>query len=681
MSKYEHLLQPLKIGNVIFRNRLFTAPMGLHALQGGESYPTDAIIAHYANKARGGAAVVTLSGTGSVPGGGRDHEHMAYNLFEGHSQHYLAQAIDAIHFYGAKVSMEIQGSCKSQGYDVSAGMPLRGGPGGGGGPMGGGQDNGYSGIKPASQKTAGGMPGPGGPGGPGGGQPELSKEMTLAVMQEYCDNFADQCEVLQKLGVDMVMIHMAYEMNIMSRFITPHTNHRTDEFGGSMENRCRFLNMVFDAIHQRCGRDFLIELRMSGELPEECGFTNDDAVEMARCLVGHLDILHVHAPTAWQAHPMCFEPDMPNLHLAENIKKHVPEMTVLTIGGYQDLDAIDEIIASGKADLVSMARGWLADPELGRKAYEGRGDDVRPCIKCMRCHDSACIDGITFVCTVNPEIGLEHSLGRMITPVAQPKKVAVVGGGPAGMYAALRAAERGHSVTLYEAKDHLGGQLNFADYAKFKSALKKYKNWLIYQLGKRKVRVVLGTAADKALLLREGYEAVIAAVGANPLILPVPGHELAVPAPQVYGHEDQLGQQVVVIGAGQVGCETAYHLCQQGHSVKIVEMQAKAAPDASASYRSRLLRFMGYEGDRIEFILEARCKEITAQGLVYTDKNGEDVLLPCDSVVMAAGMRPNQAAAMELYDPSYRLYLIGDCEKTANVQKAIRRAYSVAMTL
>ncbi len=631
---YEHILTPLRIGNVVLRNRLFSAPMGLHCLQGGEPYPTPAIIAHYAQKARGGAAVVTCSGTRaySTPS---DGSHISYDLYSGEGQHYLSQMADAIHFYGAKASMEIAVQPRDGAYQASAGNRVMG---------------------------------------PGN---MISKEITEEAMQEAIENLQLQVTTLKRLGFDMILLHIAYNMGLLGSFISTRLNRRTDEYGGPIENRVRFLNRCCDAVHEAAGKDFLVELRMSGELPPEEGFTIEDACRMAKAIEGHVDLLQVHAPTEWQAHPMSFEKHLPNLWMAEEIKKSGAKIPVVTIGGYQDLDEIEEVLRSGKADAVSMARGWLADPNLGRKAQAGQGKEVVPCVKCMRCHDSACIEGTNFVCTVNPLMGVEHNLLEKPGAAAERKSVAVVGGGPAGMAAALELERRGHRVMLFEQSDRLGGQLNFADYADFKSALAKYKAYLIRQVEGSNIAVRLNTPATKQILLAGGFDAVFAAVGAEPVRLP--GMEAAVPAPEVFRETDDLRGRVVIIGGGQVGCEAALFLSRRGHKVTVLEMQEKILADALPSYRNRLTRNMNGEAD-LTVITGARCTsagEMTA----YTCSDGTDGVIPADSVVLAAGMRPNLDAALALWDASYEFKLIGDCMQAGNVQKAVRSAFSAAQAI
>ena len=631
---YEHILTPLRIGNVVLRNRLFSAPMGLHCLQGGEPYPTPAIIAHYAQKARGGAAVVTCSGTRaySTPS---DGSHISYDLYSGEGQHYLSQMADAIHFYGAKASMEIAVQPRDGAYQASAGNRVMG---------------------------------------PGN---MISKEITEEAMQEAIENLQLQVTTLKRLGFDMILLHIAYNMGLLGSFISTRLNRRTDEYGGPIENRVRFLNRCCDAVHEAAGKDFLVELRMSGELPPEEGFTIEDACRMAKAIEGHVDLLQVHAPTEWQAHPMSFEKHLPNLWMAEEIKKSGAKIPVVTIGGYQDLDEIEQVLRSGKADAVSMARGWLADPNLGRKAQAGQGKEVVPCVKCMRCHDSACIEGTNFVCTVNPLMGVEHNLLEKPGAAAERKSVAVVGGGPAGMAAALELERRGHRVMLFEQSDRLGGQLNFADYADFKSALAKYKAYLIRQVEGSNIAVRLNTPATKQILLAGGFDAVFAAVGAEPVRLP--GMEAAVPAPEVFRETDDLRGRVVIIGGGQVGCEAALFLSRRGHKVTVLEMQEKILTDASPSYRNRLIRNMNGEAD-LTVITGARCTsagEMTA----YTCSDGTDGVIPADSVVLAAGMRPNLDAALALWDASYEFKLIGDCMQAGNVQKAVRSAFSAAQAI
>jgi 2,4-dienoyl-CoA reductase-like NADH-dependent reductase (Old Yellow Enzyme family)/thioredoxin reductase len=682
-QKYPHLLSPLKVGNTVFKNRLTAAPSRPHFIQGPEPYPADSAIAHFANKARNGAAVVTCTGLRSAqtmasyyqPQKWEHHPsdfnpertwfmlggHGAgYNAEDRRCQHYLAQMSEAIHFYGSKASMSIGAYVPPQ-YDVSTGIPTHAVYGDG--------------------ATA-----------------RVGEEIPAELLDGIADEYAHQAALLKECGFDMVFLHMSYRGGFLGRFLSPLTNRRADEFGGSLENRARFPLMVADRIKQRCGRDFLIEATMSGSdpepgakllcetgLPDIPGLTLEDAVQYARMFTGHIDLLILKAPQIDHAHPTGFNPERtPFLYMAEAVKKSGAGIKVGTSGGYQDLDICEDIIASGKADFIAMARSWISNPDYGRLAYEGRGEDVVPCLRCNGCHVSSYFDPWSSTCAVNPVWGIEHRVDRLVSPPTEPKKVAVIGGGPAGMEAALVAAGRGHDVTLYEKSGALGGLLKTTDGVSFKWPQRDFKNYLVRQVGKnRNIKVHLNTEVTPEMLKKEKYDAVLAAVGSEPIVPDIPGvgGKNVVYAPNVYGREDALAKDVVVIGGGEVGVETGMHLAEKGHNVTLLEMTEMLARDAVPIHYYSMFREAWEKLPNFKPILRARATAIGPDGVTYQDAEGQEHTVKAGSVVIAVGMKARSDQALKFYGAGDRFSMIGDCTRAGNIQKVMRSAFSTASTI
>ena len=663
---YEHLLSPVKVGNMVLKNRMLASSSVLHFLQGPETYPTEAMITHIANKAKNGAAMVTCRGVAPRAGirritNGGDIPHMfSFDLFDPKCQNYLSQMADAVHAYNSKLCMNL--GCRIfDGYDVIAGLPPR------------------------------------------AGATEPSKELTPEMLQEIADDYAEQAAVLKSLGFDAVSVHMAYRHQTPGRLLSPLLNHRTDEYGGSLENRVRFPLMVCERIKKACGWSFPIEVLVSAEEPVALlnqfkgggayfpgkgteaapayGTTLEDTIAFAKMAEGYIDILQLRAGVADPAHPTGFETEhTPFTHYAEAVKAAGVKMLVTTVAGYQEPKAANEVIASGKADLVAMARAWICDSEYGQKIEEDRAEDIVPCLRCNKCHGVSMNGPWYSQCSVNPLMGIEHRYQNIVTVPTGKKKVAVIGGGPAGMKAAILCSDRGHEVTLYEKENSLGGQIRHADFAEFKWPLRDFKNYLIAQVEKRNITVYMNTAPSREELLNEGYDHVIAAIGASPITPPIPGvgggHVHF--AEKVYGHEEELGKNVVIIGGGDIGCETGIYLAQKGHDVTVLEMRPVLAADATPLHYRSMFQIAWENEPNFHAHVNAKVLEIGDHEVVFVDCNGVEQIIPVDDVVLAAGTRARQEEAMAYFGSGGQFAMIGDCNDGGSIHKAMRTAFATA---
>jgi 2,4-dienoyl-CoA reductase-like NADH-dependent reductase (Old Yellow Enzyme family)/thioredoxin reductase len=669
---YPNLLKPIVIRNKVIKNRMISANSLPHFLQGPETYPAEPIITHYANRAKSGAAIVTCMGINDF----NEDKHMPMNtdgphfpdfhLYDSQSQNYLLQLAEAIHFHGSiacmgffvasnKYPILVKEHPMDEGHleYVQLNCPME--------PLFDPTPEDFDRYHKAAQ--------------------EAVAAVTVETMEKVAESYAQQCQILKFLGFDMASIHLCYRTQMPTKFLSPTTNHRTDEFGGSLENRAKFAVMIFKKIREYVGNDFIVEVLVSGEEDKYGGYTKDECVEFLRMLSPYVDIAQIRASDADGNHPTNYEPlEVPTLETAAYIKSKNPGVLITTVGGWHDPATSERALAEGKLDLISMARAWVSNPDYGELIYQDRADDIVPCLRCNKCHGRGPNDPYISVCSVNPKLGLEHQLKFLTREPGEPKKIAVIGGGPAGMKAAMDLCDRGHQVTLFEKEDHLGGAIYHSEFVDFKWTLKEFKNYLIHQVEKRNIQVRLNTKATPELVSQEEYDVVIAAVGASPAIPPIPGAdgEQVVTGIESMLHPEQLGQDVVVIGGGEVGVETGMNLAKRGHNVTVLEMRDKLAADTTIMHFRSMFKEAWESIPTFHSVCSVTVTAITPEGVSYRDQNGQEYAISAQSVVMSTGMKAKQEEALSFYGAGKRFYSIGDCTKPATVQKAMRDAFAVA---
>lgn len=638
---YPHLFSPIKVGSVTLKNRIEVSPMAPAWLGANvEHYRHD--VARFERYAMGGAGLITVGEVSTDDKGGRSGPRELVITHPNYKT-MLHELADIITAHGAASSIEVN----------HAGNKAKAA-----------NNNGVIPMGPCDGVSADG---------------EKYRAMTVEDMDRVADYFAESFAIIKAQGFTMGMVHCGHGW-LISQFLSPLWNHRTDEYGGCLENRARFPIMIIDRIRQRVGKDFPIAIRISADECTEGGLTVEDNIQFVKMIEDKIDL--VHCSVAFLGSPSCrmvmpvFYPAGKNLPLAAEMRKKV-KIPVTAIGALNTPEIMEKALADGCCDMVAGGREAVADPFYPLKAMKGHPEEIDHCLRCYGCVADGMIHGVRR-CTVNPVYGKEYENKFCQIPTT-PKKVVIVGGGPGGMKAAITAYDRGHHVTLIEKKSELGGALDFSDHIYFKNDIAILKNNLVKRIENRGIKVLLNTMATPEMVSAMDPDAVIVAIGADPIRLPVSGADgpNVILAKDMFCENVTIGKCVAIIGGGLVGCEAALQLTHEGHEVTVIEMLGSVANDALMEHKTMLMEKLKREA---RIMTNAHCEAIDTEG-VTVNVNGNSERIAADTVIMSVGYRANADQAAEFLGACDFVRRIGDCNTPGKIGAAIRYGYFAAMDI
>mgnify|MGYP003575081493 CR=1 FL=1 len=644
-EQYSKLFSPGKIGNLELKNRIVKAPQST-GLSNRDGTVSERLVRHYKELARGGTGLIIVeytyidneaSKSAYCQLGISDNEHIAG----------LSWLVSSIHDEGAKVGIQIE-HCGRQKF---LGTPPIKAP---------------SRIPwPTLYEQSGVVP----------------EELTIEEIKQIIEDFGDAAKRAQTAGFDLVEIHAAHGY-LITNFLSPHTNKRTDLYGGTLENRMRFLVEVIKNVKAKVGDQFPITMRINGTDYEPDGITIDESVEVCK-QAEKLGVLAFHVSGGdhhmmnYQVSPMTV-PNGPNVWAAEEIKRSV-SVPIIASGSINTPKFAEDILKEEKADFVSLGRPLLADPYFPLKAKDGRSEDIIPCIRCNDgCMERTFFNFRSIRCSVNPTMGREGEL--TITPSSTPKNIVVVGGGPAGMEAARVSALRGHKVTLVE-KRKLGAASLTSRVSPFKADIRLLENYYAAQIEKLEIKVVHEEATLDSI--RDGdFDAAVVAVGKVPNTLYMKGMESSkvVQAIDVLSQKAETGQNVVIIGGGMTGVETAIFLANQGKNVVIIDKASEIMSNELVTFKISYFEFLAKKNVVIYTSVEG--KTVTKEAVTFVDKAGNEQSIPADTIIFATGYTANAELSSQLKNQEQlEIYQIGDGHRPGKIYDAVHEGYLTGLRI
>lgn len=639
---YEKLFQRGRIGSMKLKNRIVMPAMGVSLAQpGGEA--NEHIIAYYEERAKGGVGLIITEITRVEETYGTAVPNQL-GAYDGRHVPHLERLAERVHKYGTKILLQLQHPGRENKSDMIGGRQIVA-------------------PSPIMCKVT----------------KEMPRELTTAECEGIMKAFVKGAVLAQRAGMDGVELHAAHGY-LLNEFLSPYTNKRTDRYGGSFDNRIRIMEEMITAIRFLCGKDFVISVRISADEFVEGGLKLEDTIKIARTLESFgIDVINVSSGIYESATTVIEPASYPQgwkKHLAAAIKENV-KIPVIAVNNIKEPEVAEQLLEENVCDFAALGRAHLADAEWAKKAKEGRGEEINRCIGCLYCFTSLS-DGGHIKCAVNPRCGREVEYSHL-EKNGNGQKVAVIGGGPAGMVAALTLKERGWEPVIFEKSDRLGGQLNIADKPILKEKLAAYKKSLIYRTEHAGIDIRLNTAADVEMVKELQPAGVFVATGGTPIIPNLPGVEQphVMTAEEVLTGKKEAEGSVLVVGGGVTGMETAETLASKGHSVILIEM---AKEIGKGLYRSMLADYMiRFDKLGVKVMTYERLMAVGAGGVkVMNTITSQLHELPADTVVLALGVKPDESLTAQFEDAFDEVIVIGDADKSGRIAEAALDGYSRA---